>query len=318
MKLGLKKHWERFYTKKRLAILALIVVILVVIFVMLPREQEHGMDPNKDKNYGSEFKEPIEWEGNIQLSDSIRGVSPGPVEVRNSHDFEVWGSTTRLQITVSWSGGLDLDIYLFDTDGNDVGGTQGATTGNPEVLVISKVRNPGIWRLDVVAFASIVQSSYDVDINSEHRARNAILVTEKGNISFKLYEMRGPNTTANFVKLAESGFYDNITFHRVEPEFVIQTGDPTGTGEGGSNETIDLEVHPELKHIKGAVGMARELDDVNSATSQFYITMDEYPHLDGNFSVFGQVFSGMNIVWQIEKGDVLNTVDILDDDELQQ
>lgn len=72
-----------------------------------------------------------------------------------------------------------------------------------------------------------------------------------------------------------------------------------------------------LKHMKGAVGMARELDDVNSATSQFYITMDEYPHLDGNFSVFGQVFSGMNIVWQIEKGDILKTVDIVDDEELE-
>jgi cyclophilin family peptidyl-prolyl cis-trans isomerase len=317
MKLELKKHWERFYTKKRLAILALIVVILVVVFAVFPREQESGIDPNKDKNYGEEFKEPIEWEENFQLSDSIRGVSPGPIEVRNTHDIGVKSSTIELQVTISWSGGLDLDIYLYDADGDDVGGTQGATTSNPEVIVITTVRNSGMWRLDVVAFASLVQSSYDVDIFSQHKARNAILVTEKGNISFKLYEMRAPNTTANFVNLAESGFYDNITFHRVEPEFVIQTGDPTGTGEGGSNETIDLEVHPELTHIKGAVGMARELDDANSATSQFYITMDEYPHLDGDFSVFGQVFSGMNVVWQIEKGDVLETVIILDDEDLE-
>ena len=315
MKFVFKERWVGLSRRKKLVFFAFIVVVLIIILIAMPEERQ-AIDPNRDKDYGEEFKEPIEWEETLQISDSIRGISLVAQQVTNTHEFEVKSSTEELIVTVSWTGGLDLDIYLYDAEGNDIGGVNGATTSNPEEIGITNVRNPGIWRLEVVAFASLVESSYDVDISSSHRARNAILFTEKGNISFKLWEMRAPNTTANFVKLAESGFYDNITFHRVVSDFVIQTGDPTGTGEGGSDETIDLEVHPELIHIKGAVGMARELDDVNSATSQFYITMDEYPHLDGNFSVFGQVFSGMNVVWQIEQGDILESVKIVEDEEL--
>ncbi|MEE9152000.1 MAG: peptidylprolyl isomerase [Thermoplasmata archaeon] len=315
MKFEFKERWKGLSRKKKLVFFALIVVILVIIVATMSEERQ-AIDPNKDRDYGDEYKATIEWDETLQFVDSIRGVSIVVQQVSNTHEFEVKSSTKELLVTVSWSGGLDLDIYLYDAEGNDVGGTNGATTSNPEEIGVPNIKNPGIWRLEVVAFASLMGSSYDVDISTSHRARNAILVTEKGNISLKLWEMRAPNTTANFVKLAESGFYDNITFHRVVPDFVIQTGDPTGTGEGGSDETIDLEVHPELKHIKGAVGMARELDDVNSATSQFYITMDEYPHLNGNFSVFGQVFSGMNVVWQIEQGDILESVKILEDEEL--
>lgn len=315
MRFVFRERWIGLSRRKKLVFFAFIVVIIIIIVIAMPEESQE-IDPNRDRDYGAEFKAPIEWEETLQIADSIRGISLAVQQVSNTHEFEVKSSTKELIISVSWTGGLDLDIYLYDAEGNDVGGVNGATTSNPEEIGISNVRNPGIWRLEVVAFASLVGSSYDADISSSHRARNAILSTEKGNISFKLWEMRAPNTTTNFVKLAESGFYDNITFHRMVSDFVIQTGDPTGTGEGGSEETIDLEVHPELIHIKGAVGMARELDDVDSATSQFYITMDEYPHLDGNFSVFGQVFSGMNVVWQIKQGDLLESVNILEDEEL--
>ena len=316
MRFVFRERWIGLSRRKKLVLFVFIVVVLIIIVIAMPEERQ-AIDPNKDKDYGAEFRAPIEWEESIQISDSIRGISLIVQQVTNTHEFEVKSSTKELIVTVAWTGGLDLDIYLYDAEGNDVGGVNGATTSNPEEIGVANVRNPGIWSLEVVAFASLMGSSYDVDISSIHSARNAVLVTEKGNISFKLWEMRAPNTTANFVKLAESGFYENITFHRVVSDFVIQTGDPTGTGEGGSDETIDLEVHPELRHIKGAVGMARELDDVNSATSQFYITMDEYPHLDGNFSVFGQVFSGMNVVWQIKQGDLLESVNILEDEELE-
>lgn len=315
MKLSLKNNWGFTGNRKKITLIGIVIITLVVIIAIIPRE-EGIVDPNKDIDYGEEFKESIEWEDALQITGSIRGISAGPVQVSNSHDFEVRGSVNELHVSVSWSGGLDLDVYLYDANGNDVGGVNGATTSNPEEIIITNVRNPGIWTLEIVAFASLVGSSYAVDITQNHRARNAILVTEKGNISLKLYEMRAPNTTANFVNLANNGFYDGLIFHRVVSDFVIQTGDPTGTGEGGSNDTIDLEVHPELRHIKGAVGMARA-EDPNSATSQFYITMDEYPHLDGNYSIFGQVFSGMNIVWQVKKGDILETVVIVADDELE-
>jgi cyclophilin family peptidyl-prolyl cis-trans isomerase len=125
--------------------------------------------------------------------------------------------------------------------------------------------------------------------------RFAMLETTKGAIKFELYERRAPVTTANFIKLAESGFYDGLIFHRVVDNFVIQTGDPMGTGTGGSAETIKLEIHKELTHTDGAVGMARS-SDPNSASSQFYICDGAQRGLDGNYAVFGQVIEGMDVV----------------------
>jgi len=125
--------------------------------------------------------------------------------------------------------------------------------------------------------------------------RIATIETSMGTIKFELYEQRAPITTANFIKLAESGFYDGLIFHRVVDDFVIQTGDPTGTGTGGSGETIVLEIDEELTHEDGAVGMARTADP-NSATSQFYICDGAQHGLDDNYAVFGQVFEGMDVV----------------------
>ena len=125
--------------------------------------------------------------------------------------------------------------------------------------------------------------------------RIAVLETSKGTIKFELYERRAPITTANFIKLAESGFYDGLIFHRVVDDFVIQTGDPTGTGTGGSGETIRREIHDELTHTDGAVGMARGFHP-DSASSQFYICDGAQHGLDGEYAVFGQVVEGMDVV----------------------
>lgn len=125
--------------------------------------------------------------------------------------------------------------------------------------------------------------------------RIAVLKTSKGTIKFELYEDRAPITTANFVKLAESRFYDGLIFHRVIDNFVIQTGDPKGNGTGGSSETISLEINQNLTHIDGAVGMARS-SNPNSASSQFYICDGPQHSLDGNYAVFGQVIEGMDVV----------------------
>jgi cyclophilin family peptidyl-prolyl cis-trans isomerase len=125
--------------------------------------------------------------------------------------------------------------------------------------------------------------------------RIAVLETSKGIIKFELYEDKAPVTTANFIKLAESGFYDGLIFHRVIEDFVIQTGDPLGNGTGGSGETINLEINKNLTHTDGAVGMARG-SKPNSASSQFYICDGAQHHLDGDYTVFGQVIEGMDVV----------------------
>lgn len=140
--------------------------------------------------------------------------------------------------------------------------------------------------------------------------RYGVIETDKGRIKFLLYESEAPITTANFIELAERGFYDGLTFHRVEPGFVIQGGCPYGTGTGGSGKNIKLEVSPGLKHgDAGAVAMARA-QHPDSASSQFYITLGPTPFLDGNYAVFGRVVEGMDAVSAIRKGDRMNKVTI--------
>ena len=138
-----------------------------------------------------------------------------------------------------------------------------------------------------------------------------IIETTRGNIKAELYTNAAPITTKNFIDLANSGFYDGLTFHRVEPGFVVQGGDPKGDGTGDSGKTIPLEINPELKHVKGALGMARSKDP-NSASSQFYITLADAPFLDGSYAVFGKVISGVEIAEKIKVGDKMNKVYISD------
>lgn len=132
--------------------------------------------------------------------------------------------------------------------------------------------------------------------------RTAILETVKGTIKFELYETEAPITTKNFIDLTNKGFYNGLIFHRVEPGFVIQGGDPKGNGTGGSGKNIPLEIAPTLSHKKGAVGMARS-QDPNSASSQFYICIEDAKFLDKNYAVFGQVTEGQSVVSNIRKGD---------------
>ena len=143
----------------------------------------------------------------------------------------------------------------------------------------------------------------------EEKMKVAIIETDYGTIKAELYTEKAPITTKNFIDLASSGFYDGLTFHRVEPGFVVQGGDPEGTGTGGSENSIPLETHPELKHVKGALAMARS-QDPNSARSQFYFTLNAVHELDGNYAVFGKVIEGMEFVEQIKVGDKMNKVSI--------
>ena len=127
----------------------------------------------------------------------------------------------------------------------------------------------------------------------------------KGNITIMLYEEGAPITTANFIKLASTRFYDGCKFHRCIDGFVAQTGDPNSKdnnpyndGYGGSDQTIPLEINDTLTHIDGAVGMARS-QDPNSASSQFYICDGPQHSLDANYAVFGVVVGGLDYAKQI-------------------
>jgi peptidyl-prolyl cis-trans isomerase B (cyclophilin B) len=123
---------------------------------------------------------------------------------------------------------------------------------------------------------------------------NATLQTNQGPIQLELFPGEAPNTVDNFVKLARDGFYDGVIFHRVIPDFMIQGGDPTGTGTGGPGYTFEDEFN-EHRVERGALAMANAGPNTNG--SQFFIvTADECPWLDGKHTVFGRVTSGMDVV----------------------
>ncbi len=138
----------------------------------------------------------------------------------------------------------------------------------------------------------------------------ATLKTAKGDIEVTLDAQAAPLTVNNFVFLARAGFFDGLTFHRVEPDFVIQGGDPLGTGEGGPGYMLPAEIG--LRHEEGSIAMARLPDQGNprrmSSGSQFYITLAATSQLDGSYTVFGKVTSGMDVAKSITVGDVIESV----------
>jgi peptidyl-prolyl cis-trans isomerase B (cyclophilin B) len=128
-------------------------------------------------------------------------------------------------------------------------------------------------------------------------------------ISIEFFDDAAPDTVANFVKLAKSGFYNGLTFHRVIPGFVAQGGCPRGNGTGGPGYTIKCETKGNThKHLRGALSMAHAGKDTGG--SQFFICYEAFPHLDGIHTVFGQVVEGMDVVDQIMAGDKMKSVQI--------
>jgi len=135
----------------------------------------------------------------------------------------------------------------------------------------------------------------------------AVIQTDKGEIRIELHADKTPLTVANFVNLADRGYYDGIIFHRVIANFMIQGGDPTGTGTGGPGYRFEDEFVKELRHDgPGVLSMANSGPGTNG--SQFFITHSAQPHLDGKHAVFGRVVSGQDVVNRIAKGDTMNKV----------
>ncbi|GAJ99260.1 MULTISPECIES: peptidylprolyl isomerase [Geomicrobium] len=144
-------------------------------------------------------------------------------------------------------------------------------------------------------------------------AKKGYIEMENGNkIEMEFYPDAAPNTVANFENLANTEFYNGVTFHRVIPGFVAQGGDPTGTGAGGSGKNIKCETEGNPhKHVAGALSMAHAGKDTGS--SQFFLVHEAQPHLDGVHTVFGQVTSGMDEVLAIKPGDKMKEVKVFND-----
>ncbi|TAM59874.1 peptidylprolyl isomerase [bacterium] len=136
------------------------------------------------------------------------------------------------------------------------------------------------------------------------------ITTPHGDIVFAFYPQDAPGHVAAFVKLARSGFYDGLTFHRVEPGFVIQGGCPEGTGTGGPGYHLKAEFN-ERPHLQGTVAMARA-SHPDSAGSQFYICLEDARFLDRQYTVFGQVTEGLGVVQKVRRGDAMERVAIED------
>jgi peptidylprolyl isomerase len=132
-------------------------------------------------------------------------------------------------------------------------------------------------------------------------AATASLETSQGTIRFKFFTRDAPKTSSRIIELIRNGFYDGQIFFRVVPGFAIQTGDPTGTGNGGSGKNLPAEPNSQ-RHMEGAIGLARGADP-DSGDSQFYIILSPQPQLDGQYTVFGKVTEGLDLVRKMQRGD---------------
>jgi peptidyl-prolyl cis-trans isomerase B (cyclophilin B) len=142
--------------------------------------------------------------------------------------------------------------------------------------------------------------------------QTGVIALEKGGeIRLEFFPEDAPKTVENFVTLAKKGFYNGLNFHRVVPDFVVQGGCPKGNGTGGPGYTVKAEFNKQ-KHVRGTLAMARS-QHPDSAGSQFYICYGSTPHLDGQYTVFGRVVSGMELVDRIKQGDKMTSVTITDE-----
>jgi peptidylprolyl isomerase/peptidyl-prolyl cis-trans isomerase B (cyclophilin B) len=171
--------------------------------------------------------------------------------------------------------------------------------------VVGASPTPAITQAPV---ASSGKADLTVDSNGLSKA-TVVMNTTQGVIKFKFYPQDAPHTVERFIELAQKGFYNGLTFHRAIDNFIIQTGDPTGSGNGGSGQQLKAEFN-NRRHIEGAVAMARAPSNPDSADSQFYITLSAQPRLDHNYTVFGQVIEGMDAARKIKVGDKVNSIAI--------
>lgn len=168
----------------------------------------------------------------------------------------------------------------------------------------NKAQQPGEQQAQVDQSQQQQQVAPVQPLPEDQMATQAAIVTSKGTIKIELYASDTPGTVSNFITKSKSGFYDNLTFHRVE-DWVIQGGDPKGTGAGGGSIPVEFNLKP---FVVGSVGVASRGDGVTQNDSQFFITKTEASHLDGKYTNFGKVTEGMDVVNKISIGDKIQEI----------
>jgi peptidyl-prolyl cis-trans isomerase B (cyclophilin B) len=189
-------------------------------------------------------------------------------------------------------------------------------SGSAFLLLTMAVTGPLLVELSPASAASSEQKQKG---NKQMNDPIVLMETSKGTIKIEIFKNDAPITSNNFLDLVQKGFYNGLSFHRYEPGFCLQGGDPRGNGTGGyvdaatgSERTIPLEIAPNHKHSEaGMLAMARS-SDPNSASSQFYFTLGPASHLDGQYAIFGKVMDGLNVVKELRKGDKMTKVSVLE------
>ncbi|MBP5399540.1 MAG: peptidylprolyl isomerase [Alphaproteobacteria bacterium] len=167
-------------------------------------------------------------------------------------------------------------------------------------------------KLFTMFFALTCASANAYEVNDPENT--LLLKLKDGDVLIQMYPDVAPNHVARIKELVRQGFYDGLKFHRVIEGFMAQTGDPLGNGTGGSGKKLDAEFNTK-PHVRGAVSMARAADP-NSADSQFFICFKDSHFLDGQYTVWGQVISGMQYVDNIKRGDERNNGTVIDPDKI--
>ncbi|GEM_PF-1405768 len=253
---------------KRTTKLLMLSVFILSVFLSCKKDEEKNSDPS----ISSITVSPTQTETNTNVAVTVQASDPDG-DILNYNYSVTGGLITGNGPTAVWmSAGQEGSYSVTVTVDDGKGGTSSAS-----------------------ASLSVIQGKYKV----------VKLETDFGNMMIWLYN-ETPNHKANFLNLTTMGFYDSLIFHRVIYDFVIQGGDPDGTGFGGPGYTIPAEIDTSLHHVYGAVGAARKSDTMDSNGSQFYIVTDPdgEPGLDGNYTVFGYVFSGMDAAFAISEVEV--------------
>jgi cyclophilin family peptidyl-prolyl cis-trans isomerase len=212
-----------------------------------------------------------------------------------------------------WIGGLT--VLLVVACGGKSGESE-AETGTP-----AQAEHAGTEAMEKGGSDRMLNASSTaeerINVATEHKDEmldlegdeTATVKTSRGDVTVKFYKDAAPKHVNNFIKLSKLGFYDGLTFHRYVQDFVIQGGDPLGTGTGDAGYEIPLEVDESAKHKKGALGMARG-PAPNSASCQFYICLEAAHGLDMQYTVFGEVTDGMDAVMELRQGDTIERIDV--------
>ena len=253
---------------------------------------------------------PFRGVAKLLMFENEKWVDAATSSAMSNFDLSSMGLGDLSSMTPPDLGDLDDDLSL-DSDDNDDEIAGSATVLSDEEDAVetqtSSEDNAPVDSVDADNSNSIEDAVTD---ESESILPKVRIETSKGNIILELFEDEAPNTVANFISLAESGFYNDLNFHRVIPNFMIQGGCPEGTGTGGPGYRFADECSPKRCHDSaGILSMANAGPNTNG--SQFFITHNETPHLDGKHTVFGYTVEGLDVVNSIEGGDSINSIVIM-------